>query len=351
MRQTARMNRTSLLLGAAALVAAGIGPAHAGDPLKDLTSMTMSEPTLAVVPFGKDSTIKGKVSGVADLLSTQKSRTVSLELRTPNGWMPLRSRDTTDAAGRYSVQVPSNWYYRGTVRTSVSKSETHLPGVSDTRSTVAVKPPYDPAGKASSWAHLFEDPDVRWNPCEVITFKVNATGGPERAVKQVKQALARVAAATGLRFKYEGSTKAIPWRTDGRKPEYSDAALTISWATPKQVSPLREWTAGWGGGWYSGDVVYKGGIALDRTGTSSLENGFGTGATWGALLIHEIGHVIGLGHVMESEQVMYPSILPTTVGRFGAGDLAGLRDQGAMEGCTPTAARRGTVAPQSFATY
>lgn len=346
------MNRLVLLLGASALAAATAVPAHAtGSLVKDASEVTMSEPSLATMRSGEISTVTGRVSGVLDLVSTQRSRSVALELQTPNGWMPLRARATTDDAGGYRVRVPSSWYYQGAVRTKVSASDTHLPGVSTTTATVTVKPPYAPQGQSSSWRHLFKEPRARWNPCKVISYKVNATGGPERAVAQVKRAIAKVAAATGLRFRYDGATNAIPWRTDGRKPEYSDAALTVSWATPKQVADLEGWTAGWGGSWYADLVMYRGGITLDRTGTSNLENGFGRGATWGALLMHELGHVIGLGHVDEAAQVMYPSILSGSVGRFGAGDLAGLRDQGAMNGCTPAQpALRTQSAPQSFAT-
>ena len=346
------MSRTALTATAAFLAIATALPAYAAENVKDATVVTMSEPTLSVIPYGKASRVSGIVSGVVDPLSTQEGRSVRLELSTPNGWMPLRAKDVTGAEGEYSVKVPSSWYYRGKVRTTVDESGTHLKGTSLTTESVTVKPPYAPKGKPSSWSHLFPDTDVRWNPCRVITFKVNPTGGPEKAVSQVKQALRRVAAATGLRFDYKGRTNAIPFRTDGKRPAFSETALTISWATPEQVKDLRDGVAGWGGGLHDGREITRGGIALDRTGTSFVENGFGKGPTWGALLMHELGHVLGLGHTSATEQVMYSSILPTTVGRFGAGDLAGLSDQGAMGGCIPSAgAKRTASEPQRFATY
>ena len=345
--------RAAALAGVAALltIAPAALPAHAGDALvKDATVLSMAPPDAANLPFGQKALVEGTASGLLDQLSSQQGRTVSLELRTPNGWMPLRSADTTDNDGDYAVRVPSSWYYRGTIRTSVRASETHEAATSTDTTTVTVKPPYAPEGRASSWVHMFEDSGVRWDPCKVITVKVNGNGGPPKAVQQVRQALAKVAAATGLRFRYDGTTSAIPWRTDGRKPEYADAALTISWATPKQVEPLTGWTIGWGGGWYRDGEIFRGGISLDRTGTAGLKNGFGTGATWGAVLLHELGHVMGLGHVEERAQLMYPAILPTARGRFEAGDLGGLADQGAMRGCVPSP-KRGSGTPHSFATY
>jgi hypothetical protein len=54
--------------------------------------------------------------------------------------------------------------------------------------------------------------------------------------------------------------------------------------------------------------------------------GFGIGRTRGALILHELVHVAGLGHVKDSNKVMteFSSFLsrPAT---YGPGDLAGLR--------------------------
>lgn len=42
-----------------------------------------------------------------------------------------------------------------------------------------------------------------------------------------------------------------------------------------------------------------------------------------AIVLHELGHLVGLGHVTDATQLMYPEGQPG-VTDFGAGDLAGL---------------------------
>jgi hypothetical protein len=55
-------------------------------------------------------------------------------------------------------------------------------------------------------------------------------------------------------------------------------------------------------------------------------------ASWGAVLLHELGHLVGLGHVDDPAQLMAPTPGFGEV-RFGAGDRAGLAAVGADSGC------------------
>jgi hypothetical protein len=46
------------------------------------------------------------------------------------------------------------------------------------------------------------------------------------------------------------------------------------------------------------------------------------------VLLHELGHLVGLAHVRDRSQVMNPVGSPTSPHHFAAGDLAGLAELG-----------------------
>ena len=53
-------------------------------------------------------------------------------------------------------------------------------------------------------------------------------------------------------------------------------------------------------------------------------------------MLHEIGHALGLQHVTERQQTMYPVVLADRLAEYHRGDLAGLRTVGRAAGCMPT---------------
>ena len=75
-----------------------------------------------------------------------------------------------------------------------------------------------------------------------------------------------------------------------------------------------------------------------------LPGGFGPGprvgtlGTWGQVLMHELGHTLGLDHPsgLDKAQIMFPETTYKEA-RWGAGDLAGLRRLGSASGCFPKA--------------
>ena len=87
-------------------------------------------------------------------------------------------------------------------------------------------------------------------------------------------------------------------------------------------------------------------MVLNAGFNGDLANGFGSGFTWGEVLMHELSHVIGLDHTDSTKQLMYPSITRGAA-RFGAGDLNGFRKVGDTFGClVPDNARARTGPPR-----
>jgi len=63
-----------------------------------------------------------------------------------------------------------------------------------------------------------------------------------------------------------------------------------------------------------------------------LQPGFETGATWGRALLHELGHVVGLGHSADPADVMFP-VIDGGPARFSQGDRERLWAAGDRDGC------------------
>ncbi len=67
---------------------------------------------------------------------------------------------------------------------------------------------------------------------------------------------------------------------------------------------------------------------------TTLPLGFDGPWSHGLILMHELGHAMGLGHVHDPHQVMYSGRYPDLrVDDWGPGDLEGLRQVGAPDRC------------------
>lgn len=182
---------------------------------------------------------------------------------------------------------------------------------------------------------------VRWDPCTVVTWRINYAAGAayKKELKRVKAAFADVSRATGITFRYLGTSKYAPFTNAAQKEK---ASILVGFAKPGRSGlPRRSSVAGLGG---SGQ-----GFPKDANGFESFytklpyTNGQ---AVWDAtvvrrissgqkrsLYLHELGHVMGLDHTTKRTQIMYPSLLPSTPSRYGAGDRAGLKKLGRSQGC------------------
>jgi hypothetical protein len=182
---------------------------------------------------------------------------------------------------------------------------------------------------------------TRWNPCEPIHYVVNAELAPPGSIEDVHEAVSRVTAATGIEFEYEGPTdeEASIYRDVHQFDRYGDrwAPVLIAWSDPDdsdipferddrvaagvarpEIPPTR-----------LDDLYVSGWVALNADDPNPP--GFSFPGLQGPVILHELGHLMGLGHVRARGELMHPD--GGGVVDFGPGDLEGLRRLGAEGGC------------------
>jgi hypothetical protein len=183
---------------------------------------------------------------------------------------------------------------------------------STTTTTTTTAPP-----AAGQWAFLVTlegGAYTRWDPCKgPITYRIDRTLAPRALdVEVMREALAAAAAATGFTFQEVASGEEV-------------------------VLSLKDFTAEG----YPPGMLGEGGGDYDRT-TGEMLSGIvrvAPGlerATLRYALLHEIGHMLGLGHVTSKLELMYQYAVSPPKQEYAAGDREGLRRVGATMKCFPS---------------
>jgi hypothetical protein len=208
--------------------------------------------------------------------------------------------------------------------------------------TYTVTAPKAPAvrtpGSAASYAFLAYQSlapkaAVQWNPCQVVNVRVNLNGAPAGELSLVKEAMNRISQASGLNLNYAGSTTFIPTKAKSLDNEPGvDISVSLAAAgTGAGHSDILPGggVVGWGGFSSQGFTwmkITKGYVVVDK---AALALSATTSGMREALYMHELGHAVGMSHVNDKYQILYPSLstqqLPAS---WGAGDKTGLKALG-----------------------
>lgn len=177
---------------------------------------------------------------------------------------------------------------------------------------------------------------VTYDPCRPIHVVVNDAMMPASAEGLIAEALAAVSAATGLVFDEEGVTdeSSAGDRAAFQPERYGDrwAPVLISWSDPSRHPKLGS-AVGVGGsiGIQMSDgrwVFVTGEVHLDGPEFAEMHAEGVERDAARAVIMHELGHLVGLSHVDDPTQLMHRAA-HLTHGEFSQGDLAGLARLGA----------------------
>lgn len=345
--RTRRLGLLTLAVTVATLVLGG-GPAHA------LAASTLSWRVAATtVTRGGADTVSGAVT------PGSTARPVVLQRYWSGAWHATTTSVRT-TTGRYSLRVPTSSTGRFTYRVHAPAAGGRV-AVSTRSIVITVTPP--PVSNPRAYGFLSRQADpaapvARWDPCtstgaaRTIGYAVNPANAPKGYATDVAGAFYRLHVATGLTFARRADTTIVPGRkVNGAYPAYpGNVQIVLAWTArgvsaylPAGASELARGGASWQLGWSDpagrpASSIVRGYVVLDAG--RHLAAGFGSGpatglqGTEGQLLMHELGHAVGLAHpaVRDVTEVMNP-VLTHKPAAWGAGDKTGLRLVGATAGC------------------
>src|SRR5689334_5283762 len=156
-----------------------------------------------------------------------------------------------------------------------------------------------------------QDVPVAYSPCRTLHVVLNPMGGPRDAERLVRSAMHEVAAASGLKLVYDGVSERRPrWSTSSLGLLGSHPPVLVAFATEQEVPQLKGDVAGVGGssavdtGVAGQRVLVTGQITLDSVSFAEMAVRPSGPALEQAVILHEFGHVLGLAHVHDRDELM-----------------------------------------------
>jgi hypothetical protein len=194
-----------------------------------------------------------------------------------------------------------------------------------------------PAGEGGfGFLHELENGEpVTFDPCRPVSYVVRPDGAPPSGGAILDASFVELSRATGLVFVNDGPTTEAPTEDRHLSPRWSSddrAPVLVAWSTAAETPALAGDVAGVAGpvivtpsGPASARYV-SGQVVLDAEDLAHAPGDPAGEAAVRVVVLHELGHLVGLDHVDDPFQVMYGKT--NRLRGYGEGDLRGLRALG-----------------------
>jgi hypothetical protein len=291
--------------------------AYAVKPPEQTSFFAPTMLTPVAVPPGGTVTLRGRIEPVGSTAPLTVEQRFGAGAWEPLGTVPVAA-DGTFALPLGKRSQVGTW----TVRVTHPTEGALVAGAGEATATVTVTG----VGQRTAWRPIAgsEKSPARWGTCR-IGSRVNERRMPATGLADLREAMRRITQVAGIKFSYLGRTSVTPKRG---YPGPGLNRMVVAWAPPEKSGGLLfPGIGGVGGTSRSGSRLVSGYLIINSEFTKDADPGFGAGSTQGLVLMHELGHVVGLAHSPDQRQVMHASpSLPAAV--WGAADLRGLRKVG-----------------------
>ena len=258
--------------------------------------------------FGTPAFVNGKIKS-----KKRNKRVVVLQQKLPSGWQKV-DKDKTNKHGRFHLKVKTNWYHKKLKMRVVVKQTRKAGGNTSKRRGFTVNPAYPLLGSPHAWNRIAPGYKIQFNPCSTIRWKGNIR---LRTGRRLGRHPRRYGPA-GRRDRHPLQVRRLDQRDprlEAQVAQEHQPGRRLGRPFADQVEPARQLHRPWraaedqvvartGKGKRAYQIT-RSGLVLDNTFPAPA--GFHGPNARGSIIIHELGHVAGLGHPFQSVQTMYPS--------------------------------------------